>query len=270
MLSRKQFLVTSATGLVTVTSGMIAGCGGGSNNSQSDAVSISTSFNGSLANATTTNPAPGAVFIGRATDFTLDFAGGDPPRQFNVALRRFLEPIGGQSFQTPSQRIEISQITSRSWRIARRDNFDLDSGGVYFLDLTASGGQQQRFVFIVGTTRAVTERPGTSGFLDDVNFNPDPGTYGITKSIGGQGFELDWSPSFPPPSEFTVRLRRYKERRGSDNGGDTEQAINLSKVRDYTYLVRRNSNFDLDGLAAYYLEIEAPGQGTIRAAFTTA
>lgn len=270
MVSRREFLTVSAkVGLVTATSIGVIGCGGGKNSSNEGSRTITTGFNGSLSNATTINPSPGAVFIGRGSDFTLDFPFGDPPREFSVALRRFLEPIGGQPFQTPSQAIDVTQIGDRRWRIQRRDNFDLDSGGVYFLELSAPGGQQERFVFIADSTRAVTERPNTGGFLDDITIFPESGSYGISKGIGGQGFELNWDEDFPPPNEFTVSLRRYKERRGSDNGGDSEQGINIQKQGDYVYIVRRNSNFDLDGRAAYYLEIESPGQGILRAAFTT-
>lgn len=270
MVSRRDFLVTSAkVGLVTATSVGVIGCGGGGNSSNSGGATINTNFNGSLSNVTSTSPVPGAVFISRGSSFTIDFPFGDPPRSFTVLLRRFLEPIGGESFSTPSQAIEINQINEKSWNIRRRNNFELDAGGVYFLDLIASGGQQERFVYIVGSNRSVTENPNTGGNLVDLSIQPAPGSYGISKGIGGQGFELHWDPDFPPPSQFTVQLRRYKERRGNDNGGDSEQQISSQRINDYTYIIRRNSNFDLDGLATYYLEVAAPGQGNARAAFTT-
>lgn len=271
MVSRRDFLVTTAkTGLVTAASVGVIGCGSGSGgNNSNGGVTINTgSSSGSLSNATT-NPGPGEVFIPAASTFNISFPFGPPPRQFTVFLRRFLEPIGGESFDTPTQAIEVSQVNSTTWNVRRRNNFDLDLGGVYFLELVASGGQSERFVYIVSKNRSYDQNPGTGGSLADVDILPEPGSYGVARSLGNQGFEVSWNPNFPPPNSFKVRLRRYKEKRGSDNGGDTEQQVEGQKTGDYIYIVRRRDGFNLDGRAAYYLEVESSGS-FIRSAFTTA
>ncbi|GAB4453889.1 MAG: hypothetical protein OHK0029_07590 [Armatimonadaceae bacterium] len=268
MLSRRSFLVTSAKAGVLTATFAAAGCGSGSNNDNGE--TINTPFNGRLEDVAFTDPFAGAVFIPRSSSFNISWPFADPPRQFSVFLRRFLEPIGGERFETPNQRIEIRQVDARTWNIRRRDNFDLDPGAVYFLELTSSGGQLVRSVFITSGNRAITENPGTGGSLNNLNIRPTPGAFGIPRNVGRDGFELQWDPDFPPPSQFTVQLRRFKERRGSDNGGDAEQQINSQRIGDFVYLIRRNSNFQLDGLAAYYLEVDAPGQGAFRGAFTTA
>lgn len=272
MQTRRDFLVTSAkAGLATATFSIV-GCGGGGNSSSGGEV-VRTSFNGDLSGATT-SPTPGAVFIGRATSFVVSWPFGDPPREFSVFLRRFLEPIGGEGFDTPAQRINVQQIDNRSWRISRRDNFDLDGEAVYFVELTAAGGQRQRFVFITASTRAsrdVVFQPNSGGNINDLNLSPASGSYGVTRGIGSSGFQISWSNAFPPPNKFRVRLRRFKEQRGSDNGGDTEQQSEGQDQGNFSYLVRRRDRFDLDGQAAYYLEIDASesGQGVLRSAFTT-
>jgi hypothetical protein len=265
-MTRKEFfLTTTKAGIVTATLASV-GCGSGS--SGSDGQTITTGFNGLLSDVSV-SPAPGAVFIGRATRFTVSWPFGDPPREFTVFLRRFLEPIGGEEFETPSQRLLVSQIDARTWELRRENDFELDANAVYFLDMTAPGGQRERVVYITGSGRAVTFNPGSGGALSDIRISPAPGSYGISRAVGADGFELEWDFDFPPPSQFTVRLRRFKERRGSDNGGDSEQATGGDSIGGFTYVVRRQNRFELDGLAAYYLEVEAPGQGSLRAAFTT-
>jgi hypothetical protein len=271
--SRREFLITGAkAGLVTATLSAV-GCGGGNNDSQNGGETIRTNFNGDLSGATTT-PTPGAVFIGRASQFVVSWPFGDPPREFSIFLRRFLEPIGGESFDTPAQRIQVSQVSDKSWRVARRDNFDLDREAVYFLELIAVGGQRQRFVFITGATRATRDvlfTPNTGGNINDVDISPAPGSYDVARGVGGSGFALDWGNAFPAPNRFRVRLRRYKERRGTDNGGDFEQQTEGNDQGNGRFVVRRRNGTDLDGTAAYYLEVDATesGQGIVRAAFTT-
>ena len=133
------------------------------------------------------------------------------------------------------------------------------------------GGQEQRFVYITGSNRSVTFTPNTGGSVNDVEILPAAGTYGISRSVGSSGFEVRWpNNSFPPPNQFTVKLRRYKEKRGDDNGGDTEQETEGdSDNTNFIYTVRRKNRFQLDGVAAYYLEISA-GALFVRSAFTTA
>ncbi len=282
----------SAVAAVALVAGAI-GCGGGGDDGGASGFDIQTGVGGSGGDLNTVaiSPSPGSVFVGRATPFNIAWNGTAlPPLEFSARLQRYLEPIGGESRSVTSQDITVSRVgQSFAYNIRRRDDFDLDGGGVYYLELTAPGGQTVRSTYIASNnrsasvpparissadaraetiTRAATENPGTTGNLGGLRILPAPGATFIPKTTV---FQLRWDQGTPPPAEFTVQLRRYKERRGSDNGGDSEQRVTLNRqgnTEPYVYNLRRTDNFNLDGNGVYYIEVTAPGQDTVRAAYT--
>lgn len=248
-----------------------AGCGGGSKNN--DTATVKPGTNGNLS-AVTVGPTVNRVFIGRSTPFSASWASNNPPpSEFTVRLQRYLEERGGEPRRIVSQPILIEQQgNSFQWAIRRRDGFDLDAGGAYYLQLTSPGGQEKLVTYIAGadrsqdvpgsssgtTSRAVTQNPGTNGNLASVRIEPEPGTTFISKNTT---FQLRWENGAEPPPSFEVQLRRYKEPRGTEiNKDDREQAIEMGKAdNSFTYSVRRRDDFDLEENGVYYLEVRAGG-----------
>lgn len=249
---------------------VLGGCGGGGGGEDSDVATINTGASGRLEGAAI-GPAPGATFVPAATTFQVGWSGSNtPPPQFTVALRRYLEARGGQDREVIAQRVDVAQQSGYTWSVRRRDNFELDLGGVYYLELAAPGSNGILSAFIVGRNRAAsaraeTVRPGTSGRLDGVSVSPTPGSVFIPK---GTTFQVSWQGPTPPPSEFAVALRRYKEPRGSDIGSDEEQRITVTQQGSgFVWNVKRRDNFDMDVNGVYYLEVTAPGENPVRAAY---
>lgn len=272
--------IRSASGIAIVVASAFAGLlftagcgggGGGGGGNQNDSV-IRTETNGRL-QAVRIGPAPGAVFVSRSSTFQIEWPSNDPPpAEFTVELNRYQEPRGAAPRVITPQPVTVTrQGGSYLWNIRRRDNFELDGGGVYFLRLQSPGGQQVLATFIASNdrseaaTRGETERPGTGGSLGGLNILPASGSTFIPK---GTTFQLVWSGQAPPPSEFTAQLRRYKEARGSESSSDSEQAITVDRVDNgLIWNLRRRDNFNLEENGVYYLDITAPGEAPYRAAY---
>jgi hypothetical protein len=271
-MNRRIFLARAAkAGLAGVTLGGagfgLAGCGGGGNRN-SDGVTIQSNGNGRLEDVEVLFGGD-AVFVPRTQTFELRWPDGNPPSQFTVFLRRFLEPRGGLGLSRDAQRITVDQINGNSWSLRRRDNFDLDAGGVYYIELTAPGRSPQRFAFIVTNdrSRAVTVNPNTGGFLEDIIISPRSGFAFVDRE---QIITLEWTGAFPPPNQFTAALRRYREPRGDDGGSDTEQDIVLNQQgNSFVWALERRNNSLLDANGTYYVEVTSPGATIIRAPFIT-
>ncbi len=256
-----------AAGLLGI---FLPGCGGGGGSSSSS--TISTGANGRLQDVQI-GPRPGAVFVCPSAIFQLCWTNAmPPPSQFDVTLRRYQEPRGGESQDTGSQNITVTpQSGGFAWNVQRKDQYRLDIGGVYYLDLRSNTGEAQQFAFITdggptvsGNQTSQTVSPGTGGSLSGLTISPAPGSVQIRKSTV---FLLSWNGATLPPSEFTVALHRYKESRGSDSGGNSEQNISVSAQGSNAWQVRRKDNYNLEGNATYYLEVSGPGQDPIRAAY---
>jgi len=251
-----------------------AGCGGGGGGSGGGSSDITTGASGRLQDVQI-GPRAGTAFVSPATVFQLSWAAAaPPPATFGVLLRRYQEPRGGQSKDTGAQNISVTrQGQSFVYNVARRDGFQLDSGGVYYLDLHSGAGDTQQDAFIAdggptvaGNQSTQTLSPGTAGSLAGLTLNPAPGAVNIPRN---SALVLSWSGATPPPAQFTVSLHRYKESRGSDGGGNEEQNITVSSQGTSVWSVRRRDNFDLENDATYYLEVSAPGQDPVRAVYIT-
>ena len=118
---------------------MLTGCGGGGGgNGSSD---ISTGASGRLQNVQI-GPRAGSALVSPATTFQLSWtAAAPPPATFGVLLRRYLEPRGGESKDTSTQNIFVSQQgPGFVYNVGRKDGFQLDVGGVYYLNLHSGAG----------------------------------------------------------------------------------------------------------------------------------
>lgn len=251
---------------------LLTGCGGGGGGNGGGSSDITTGANGRLQDVQI-GPRAGAAFVSPATVFQLSWAApAPPPASFGVLLRRYREPRGGQSKDTGPQNISVTQQGAAFvYNVARRDGFQLDTGGVYYLDLHSGAGDTQQAAFIAdggptvaGNQSTQTLSPGTNGSLSGLTINPAPGAVNVPRNAA---FVLSWSGAAPPPSQFTVSLHRYKEPRGSDGGGNEEQNITISGQGANVWSVRRKDNFDLENDATYYLEVSAPGQDPVRAVY---
>lgn len=247
----------------------LAGCGGRSNHDDTATINTGVASPGGFVSDAIVQP-EGSVFVSTSRALSVSWLPElPPPSQFTVSLKRYLEPVGGESLQVDTQKVSVSQANDASytWNVKRRDNFDLDQGGVYFLE-TSGNGQTKRTAFIVGSNRArrgVGVSTGSGGgSLANAVLEPAPGTVYIPKSTD---FVLRWPNGATPPANFDVQLRRYKEQRGTDEGGDSEQRIEIDRLgSDNAWRIRRRDDFDLDGAGVYYLEITS-GSDQTRAAY---
>lgn len=241
----------------------LAGCGGGGSPNDT----VRTSGTGRVADVRVT-PEPGATFIGRAESFVLEWPDGNPPAEFNVTLHRFLEPRGGQQRETPIQTTIITSLGPSRWSVERRDGFDLDNRGVYYVQLASPGQTTVRFAFIVQDDRSVTVDPETNGFAEDVILVPSAGSVFVDRS---RAFRLVWTADAPPPPTFTAFLYRYKEARGDQGFSVAEQEIELEDTSfgsELSWELTRTGNTLLEPNATYYIELRA-GSEIARRAFIT-
>ena len=123
------------------------GCGGGGKKE-------ATAETGTQAGSVTTveiSPSPGTVFIGRSTTFQLAWTHNAPPPTFTAVLVRYKDEDGSGS----EQRTTLTrQGDSFVWNLNRDGNYDLESPGVYYVELT-SGAETYRAAYIVSRDRSV-------------------------------------------------------------------------------------------------------------------
>jgi hypothetical protein len=238
-----------------------SGCGSGGGSSTPE---IDTGGNGRLENVSV-GPSPGSTYISTATVFQASWnAAFPPPAQYNVALKRYHENSGSPS--TDDQKITIQrQGSTFIWNIQRKDNFDLDQRGVYYLELTSpSSSRVARAAYIVAAGRtAATSRfinTGGNGSLNGIQISPAPGSVYIPR---GQTFQISWAPGSQPPAQLGIEIMRYNE----DSGTGSAQNQDIKDQGGFVYNVARRDQFPLDQGGAYYLEITAPGEQTLRFAY---
>jgi len=238
-----------------------SGCGGSGSSSNSG--EIDTGGNGRLENVSV-GPSPGSTFISTATVFQASWnALTPPPSQYKIALRRYQENGGSPSIE--DQKISVSrQGSDFRWNIQRKDNFDLDQNGVYYLELTSpSSNLAARAAYIVASGRTVPSRfinTGGNGSLSGIQISPAPGSVFIPRS---QTFQISWASGTQPPPQLGIEIMRYNQ----GDGTSSSQVQDIQSQGNFVYNVTRRDHFDLDQAGVYYLEITAPGEQTIRAAY---
>lgn len=255
------------------TAATTAGCGGGSNDHVDDADFTSTGFNGQLLPILIT-PVRGTVFVPASSAFQIQWTTDNPPPpQFSVKLQRYKEARGDEARSIEEQRITVPRQNDYTWQIRRTDGFDLDTSGVYYLELRTPDNQELLSAYITSSdrsvappTRAETVNTGSgSGSLSGVIISPATGSVFIAKTTA---FFLSWNGATPPPAQFTVGLRRFQEARGGEDKSDTEQVVTVTRQGNTnSWQVKRRDNFNLDTGGVYYLELTAPGESTVRAAY---
>jgi len=140
---RRGFL-TTGIGLVL----LLVGCGG--NNGHDFNTTQTGTRAGSLADMLI-SPAPGSAFISRDTAFTLTWSDGTtPPPEFTVSLERYTEDGDSSS---PQKTDLTREGDSYTWDLSRSNNFELDSPGVYYLDIQ-SGAEEVFATYIVSGERS--------------------------------------------------------------------------------------------------------------------
>ena len=112
---------------------------------------VSPGMGGSLSGLTIV-PAPGSVNIPKNTAFVLSWAGPTPPpSQFTVALHRYKEARGTDTGGNEEQNITVSGQGVNVWRVRRKDDYDLESDGTYYLEVSAPGQDPVRAVYITSS-----------------------------------------------------------------------------------------------------------------------
>lgn len=268
-MKRNSFLL-SCVALCATFGGAVtlSGCGGGSGNSGDFTNVTNTGGNGRLENANV-GPSPGSTFISTSTVFQISWPNSaPPPSEFGVALRRYKEKRGGEDKEISTQKIEVNrQGNSFAWNVSRTSGTDLDRDGVYYLEGSSPGSSNVRAAFIVASGRAEKGRDidtGGNGSLAGLQIFPAPGAVNISRNTV---FRLTWSGNNQPPRQLGIEIKRYKEARGDQPKEITTQAQNIKDNGNFTYDVNRRDNFLLDPEGVYYLEITAPGESAIRAAY---
>jgi hypothetical protein len=257
-ISKRQWKGIATTlalgGLLALT----GGCGSGGGDNSAD---INTGGNGRLENVSV-GPTPGSTYISTSTVFQASWnAASPPPSQYRVALRRYKENSGSPSID--DQKIDVQrQGNDFRWNIQRKDGFDLDQRGIYYLELTSpSSSLAARAAYIVAAGRtAATSRyinTGGSGNLDGIQVSPAPGSVFIPRS---QTFRISWGSGSQPPAQLGIEIMRYNE----DSGNGSSQKQDIQDRGGFVYDVTRQNHFDLDQAGVYYLEITAPGEQTLR------
>ncbi|HVK06097.1 MAG TPA: hypothetical protein VM490_21690 [Armatimonadaceae bacterium] len=269
--TRREFLGGAAAAALLPLAA--AGCGGGGGgDDQADVRFITTGGTGILATVAV-GPDPGSTFISRVTQFQAAWPDANPPPRFSARILRYEEARAGEPRQVTEQAADVSQIGATTWAIRRRNNFELDQGGVYYIELMTPDGQEDLSAYIVTNdrsqplpaTRAEDVSPGTGGNLSGLTISPAPGSVFIRRNTA---FTLAWNGAVPPPSRFTVALRRYEEPRGGEPKNDVEQRITVTRQgNSNAWSVTRSDNFLLDTGGVYYLEVVAPGEVPVRAAY---
>lgn len=137
--------------LALLTTGL-AGCGG----TRRRGPSVANPGTGGSLRSVQIRPTPGTTFIPRNTIFELSWTEENPPpSSFSASLRRYKEARGEEARTIETQVTELNrQGDSFIWTLRRRDNFDLDQGGVYFLELVSSG-ETVYATYIVTNDRSV-------------------------------------------------------------------------------------------------------------------
>jgi hypothetical protein len=263
-----------AAGLLSGSAATLTGCGGGGGgggNNGSDRAQITTGGNGSLTGVRV-GPTPGSVFIASNTTFQIAWpdASAAPPPTVDVSLVRYKEARDGEPRERAPQRIVVSQVSGTpAWNIQRANDFTLDTRGVYYLE-TQAGGEVRRAAYIVASGRSASTRAaasrvttGGNGSLSSVQVSPAPGTVALPK---GSPLRLTW-PNSSPPASFEVNLVRYQEARGGEDHREYTQPVTITQTGTNQWDVKRRDNFDLDEGGVYYLEVTAPGENPVRAAY---
>jgi|GEM_PF-3157424 hypothetical protein len=269
--SRRGFFGLAAGAVTSLAFAALSGCGGGGGDKQDVPSYITTNGTGRLATVAI-GPDPGGVFISRITQFQAAWPDANPPPQFRVRLFRYKEARGGEGREISEQSVDVFQPGATTWGIRRRGGSEMDQGGVYYLELTTPDQQEVLAAYIITNDRsqplpgrAVDVTPGTGGSLRGLTISPAPGSVFIRRNTT---FTLAWNGEIPPPSQFTVALRRYQEARGGEARKDEEQRIFVNRQGNANaWTVGRTDNFLLDPGGVYYLEVVAPGEAPVRAAY---
>lgn len=272
-ITRRGFVASSLTASLSAVM-LLAGCGGsgGSGNSPDSYVSVTTGGNGSF-NGSTIGPSPGSTYI--SSDAAFQIAWPDnaqpPPATFTASLIRYKEARGSADRDVSPQKITVSKVAgATAWNIARKDNFTLDTDGVYYLQITSPGQADQRAAYIVASGRSVplgggrSVSTGQTGSLNGVQISPTPGTVFLPKHTT---FTVKWPAGTTPPPVFDVNLVRYKEARGGQARDVSTQKIDITAAGTNTWTVARQDNFDLDEGGVYYVEVTAAGSNSVRATY---
>ncbi|MBC8140247.1 MAG: hypothetical protein H7Y38_02260 [Armatimonadetes bacterium] len=269
-MNRKQFCGI-ALGLVATA---VAGCGGGGDdNNRNDTESINNPGAGSVTDLSRMTVFPGqkdGAFIGQNTGFVLSWATAtDAPRTTRVALYRFLEARGGETRSDFREDIRIAGNTVSSWSVRKQS--DLFAGGVFYLDVSTDL-DRKRYAFIVGGGRSIApsdeptraadvNTPGTTIGLGNLTVRYSGDATGAVNIPVATPFVLDFGAETNAPARFTVRLRRYKERRGTEEPSANEQNVDVSHdAGTGQWTVRRSDNFLLERGATYILEVVTDGE----------
>jgi hypothetical protein len=247
----------------------LAGCGGGGGGALTQLVS--TGGNGQVTSARL-GPPSGTAFLGRTQTFQMAWTPAlPPPPVAEVGLMRYQEARGGETRAVTGQRIGVLPAAGAlTWDIRPISNLIPD--GVYFLELTTPGQTTKRACYLVGASAnpsgggATINTGTTSGQLASVQFTPGAGGVYIPRS---SNFQLTWPSGSTPPPSFSVTLWRYKEARGL-NGRVVEEQPIADPTRtgsSFVWAIRRRDSQELDPGGVYFLELRAPGETDVRAAY---
>lgn len=263
-MNRMRFL--SAAAMLLTISGLLAGCGGGGggDNSSDGAFDNPTGTINSLGNVSV-QPFPfQSGFISRGTNLVISWPSlGAAPRSFTADLWRYKEGRGGEDREEYRESIRAEQPNNSvaQYTVRRRDG-QLDESGVYFLEL-GSPAEVRTYAFVVTSpprsvpTRAVNiSNPGGTGDLNNLIFRWTDDLNGSADIPTNTQFRLEFPSESAAPSNFAVRIGRWKEKRGSDDISYNEQPAEFSHTAGTgVWTVRRRDGFALEQGGTYIIEI---------------
>lgn len=203
---------------------------------------------------------PQSAFINVDTGFLLQWdTPADAPRTVRARLYRFREGRGGERRLDEEQEIRVVANSAVSWTVFRRGF--LAQGGVYFVDIYTDTDRVRRGYIVgggrgeAGSGRGV-ELVGGTGNLQNLSLGWSGGDGSPVGIAASNRFVLSFPGEADAPANFYVRLRRYRERRGTDEPSANEQEIEtFHEAGSGVWIIARRDNFALDRGATYILEV---------------
>lgn len=261
-MTRMRFLKVMSVGFAVT--GLLVGCGGsGGGDNNTNNFNNSSGTGDSLGSVSVEPTASASGFISRGTSLVFGWPSlSNAPRSFSANLWRYKEGRGGEQREEYREAINASQPNSSAAQYTvRRRNGDLDESGVYYLEL-GTAAESRTYAFVVtAPPRSVPSRavnisnPGGTGSLNNMTLRWTSDSAGSANIPTNTQFRLEFPSDASAPENFSVRIGRWKEGRGTEETSYNEQIGEVSRTGNGVWTVQRRDGTALEQGGTYILEI---------------